>query len=204
MSHRVLWIAGVGCALDVWENEIEFMRKHSKLKGSVTVCSFDNRGIGRSSSPESKWEYSIEKVSGSPRPRVSRQGRGVLRGRRCGAPEGSSGLTTPDPSYPAKFADGWRRSCPTRPPRMALRTRHRAQHGLHDRDAAGGRYSGYGGLAHPHRDLQEARGPLASHLRPRALNLCSWASVLAPQTLGVSSWLWVFVLAGTCFGSRGC
>ena len=62
VSHRVLWIAGVGCAQDVWENEIEFMRKHSKLKGGLSVCTFDNRGIGRSSSPLDKRQYSIEKV----------------------------------------------------------------------------------------------------------------------------------------------
>ena len=32
------------------------------LKGRVSVCSFDNRGIGRSTSPVDRNDYTIEKV----------------------------------------------------------------------------------------------------------------------------------------------
>ena len=61
-SHKVVLIAGIGCAQDVWENEVEFMRKNCKLKGGLSICTFDNRGIGRSTCPLDKSEYSIDKV----------------------------------------------------------------------------------------------------------------------------------------------
>ena len=65
--HRILLIAGVGCARDVWENEIEVMRAQCRvgdvaLKGGVTVCTFDNRGIGRSSCPKDRDDYTVDKV----------------------------------------------------------------------------------------------------------------------------------------------
>ena len=61
-------VAGVGCAQDVWENEIKVIKQQCltgevPLKGGISICSFDNRGIGRSTCPELKEDYSIEKMA---------------------------------------------------------------------------------------------------------------------------------------------